>query len=79
VQVFSEAVPAPGIARPDWQILVELSQRWDSSLPYSTPEQILADIAAKVPQYSGSHMPSRYVEVGPEGFLVSTGLGDAAE
>ncbi len=80
VQVFSEAVPAPGIARPDWQILVELSQRWEASLPYSTPEQILADISANVPQYAGSHkLPSRYVDVGPEGFLALSAAGDAAE
>jgi predicted molibdopterin-dependent oxidoreductase YjgC len=80
VQVFSQAVPGPGVARPDWQILVELSQRWETSLPYSTPEQILADVAACVPEYAGPHqLPSRYVEVGPEGFPVSAGLGDAAE
>jgi len=74
VQVFSPAVPSPGIARPEWQILVELSQRWDSPLTYSSPEQILSAIAAAVPAYRGV-LPSSYGGVGPEGISGAEAAG----
>jgi len=77
VQTFSQAIPAPGIARPDWQILVELSQRWDSPLSYSRPEQVLEDIAGAVPAYAGLRgVVGGYSRVGAEG--MSAG-GAAAE
>lgn len=66
VQVLSAAVPAPGIARPDWQILVELSQRWDNPLGYSSAEAILADIAGSVPGYR-DRMPGSYDQMRSEG------------
>lgn len=78
VQVFSEAVPAPGISRPDWQILVELSQRWDNSLPYASPEQILADISTRIPLYAG-RMPASYRGLAPQGLSLAGGTGVAAE
>lgn len=77
VQVFSAAVPAPGISRPEWQMFVELSQRWDKPLMYSSPEQILADIVATVPGYKGV-VPDSYRQVGPEGVSVAGGAGVAA-
>jgi NADH-quinone oxidoreductase subunit G len=66
VQMLSAAVPAPGIARPDWQILVELSQRWDRPLTYSSPEAILTDIAQSVPLYR-ERLPRSYGELSPAG------------
>ncbi len=78
VQVFSEAVPAPGMARPDWQMLVELSQRWDNPLSYASPEAILADISGSVPGYAG-RLPTSYRRVGPLGVAVKGGGVEAAE
>lgn len=72
VQVFSAAVPAPGLARPDWQIMVELSQRWDDPLPYASPEAILADIAGTVPKY-GNKLPTSYRQVSPSGIGIGSG------
>jgi NADH-quinone oxidoreductase subunit G len=77
VQLLCEAVPSPGIARPDWQILVELSQRWDYSLTYSSPEQILADIATSVPGYSALYRPDvtdLYSLIGPQGIQLEPEL-----
>ena len=61
VQVFSAAVPSPGIARPPWQIFVELSQRWDAPLEYASPEAILTDIGKHVPAYA-LLLPASYAE-----------------
>jgi NADH-quinone oxidoreductase subunit G len=70
VQVFSAAVPAPGIARPDWQILVELSQRWDNPLTYASPEAILAGIAESIPLYR-DRLPRSYGQMSPTGVSLS--------
>jgi predicted molibdopterin-dependent oxidoreductase YjgC len=53
VQAITETVPAPGIARADWEILVDLSQYLDRPLSYTLPAEIWAEIAAEVPAYSG--------------------------
>ena len=78
VQVFSAAVPAPGMARPDWQILVELSQRWDNPLSYSSPEAILAEIAQTVPGYRDV-LPALYADLGSAGVTVTSSGVAAAE
>ena len=78
VQVFSAAVPAPGIARPDWQILVELSQRWDNPLSYSSPEAILADIGASIASY-GDVLPRSYADMEASGVPITSGSGMAAQ
>ena len=78
VQVFSAAVPSPGIARPVWQIFVELSQRFDNPLTFASPDTILAEIAANVPGYR-ERVPSSYVELTPQGVSTSGGAEAAAE
>ena len=64
VQLFREAIPAAGNARPDWQIISDVAQRilsrqqrkpvgpqsgWD----YSAPSEIMDEIAAVAPSYAG--------------------------
>ena len=53
VQALSIAVPSPGIARPDWEILVDLSQYFDRPLEYSLPQDIWDDIRRSVAKYDG--------------------------
>jgi NADH-quinone oxidoreductase subunit G len=63
VQMLSRVVPSPGIARADWEILVDLSQYFDAPLTYSSPEEVWNDIRGNVEQYAGlSHM-----DIGPRG------------
>jgi NADH-quinone oxidoreductase subunit G len=78
VQVFSSAVSSPGIALPSWQILVQLSQRWDSPLTYSSPEEILVEIGTQVPAYRDL-IPSSYAAIGATGRAVSAGAEAAAQ
>ncbi len=42
------ALPAPGIARPDWAILAEVGQRmgWDAAFDYASPAEIFREYAA---------------------------------
>jgi NADH-quinone oxidoreductase subunit G len=60
LNAFGAALPAPGVARPEWQIFTELSQYWDNPLSYARSEQVLADIA-RLPVYAGL-VPSSYVK-----------------
>jgi formate dehydrogenase major subunit len=57
------AVPSPGLARSDWQILVDLSQYFDRPLEYGQPEEIWEDIRASTPTYAGI----AYADIGPRG------------
>ncbi|MFA4964253.1 MAG: formate dehydrogenase subunit alpha [Thermoleophilia bacterium] len=55
VQRVRAAVPSPGQARADWEIITDLARRlggaggWD----YSHPREILAEISALTPSYAG--------------------------
>ncbi|MBV9281659.1 MAG: NADH-quinone oxidoreductase subunit NuoG, partial [Chloroflexi bacterium] len=53
IQALSIAVPSPGIARADWEILVDLSQYFDNPLDYALPRDIWEDIRRAVPAYAG--------------------------
>ncbi len=53
VQALRPGVPSPGIALPDWQILVNLSQYFDRALDYSSPQEVWNDIRRAVPAYVG--------------------------
>jgi predicted molibdopterin-dependent oxidoreductase YjgC len=46
-------VPSPGIARTDWEILVDLSGYFDALLGYSLPQEIWNEISTVVPAYEG--------------------------
>lgn len=53
VQFVRETVPAPGVSRADWQILVDLSQYLGRPLDYALPSEIWEDIRASAPAYRG--------------------------
>jgi formate dehydrogenase alpha subunit len=65
-QMIHPAVEPPGEARPDWQIIAELARRTADALgkdfagayagwDYSSPSQIMEEIAALTPVYGGIH------------------------
>jgi predicted molibdopterin-dependent oxidoreductase YjgC len=56
-------VPAPGIARADWEILVDLSQYFEHPLSFTLPKEIWAEISDEVPAYRGLSLS----ELGPTG------------
>ncbi len=53
VQRIRKALPPPGVARPDWEILCELSTRLGYPMGYSHPGEIMEEIASLVPIYGG--------------------------
>lgn len=53
VQRGRKAVEPPAEARADWQILAALSQRCGLKSDYSSPDQIMTEIAALTPSYGG--------------------------
>jgi NADH-quinone oxidoreductase subunit G len=63
VQAITETVPAPGIARADWEILVDLSQYFEHPLSFTLPKEIWAEISDEVPAYRGLSLS----ELGPTG------------
>lgn len=54
VQRVRKAVDAPGQARPDWEILLELAQAVGYAMPdYSHPSEIYAEMAQLSPKFAG--------------------------
>jgi predicted molibdopterin-dependent oxidoreductase YjgC len=53
IQKLNVTVPTPGIARSDWEILVDLSQYFDRPLEYTLPDDIWNDIRTSVDKYAG--------------------------
>jgi len=53
VQRVRKAVPAPGEAKADWEILMELINRLGSPKTYPSPASIMDEIAQVTPQYGG--------------------------
>jgi formate dehydrogenase alpha subunit len=53
VQMIRPALPAPGSARPDWQITLELAQRLGADWHYDGPADIFTEMASVTPQYAG--------------------------
>jgi predicted molibdopterin-dependent oxidoreductase YjgC len=51
VQLTAKAIEPPAGLRSAWQHLVEVANRMGSSWPYRTSRDVLAEIAAVVPQY----------------------------
>lgn len=54
VQLLRPAVPPPGEARPDWQVVCELSTAMGYAMHYDTTAQIMEEIASLVPTYAGT-------------------------
>ncbi len=57
VQRVRQAVSPKGNARPDWQILCELSNRLGYPMPYGSPEEVFAEIRTVTPSYAGITYP----------------------
>ncbi len=53
VQRVRKALNGPGAARPDWEIIAELSSRMGSPMNYRDPEEIFEEIRKVTPQYAG--------------------------
>ncbi len=53
VQRVRKAVDPPGEARPDWQIICDVSRRLGYEMRYGNSEQIFAEMAALAPIYGG--------------------------
>ena len=48
-----KAVPPPGQARPDWQIICDLATRLGYPMTYKNPEEIFEEIRKVTPSYAG--------------------------
>ena len=53
VQLLHRAVPSPGDARPDGEIIVDLANRMGAAWSYDDPAAVMAEIAALTPSYGG--------------------------
>lgn len=53
VQLIRPALPAPGEARPDWQITLDLANRLGANWSYDSAAAIFAEMATVTPQYAG--------------------------
>jgi predicted molibdopterin-dependent oxidoreductase YjgC len=53
VQLLRKAVEPPGEAKPDWQIIQELSSRFGYPMDYVSPRAIMEEIAKLTPSYGG--------------------------
>jgi len=53
VQRVREALKPIGDSLPDWEIILRLASRMNCSMPYSSPQEIMNEIAELVPFYRG--------------------------
>ena len=53
VQLWHKAVDPPGEARPDWEIICDISNRMGYEMKYESPAQIMKEIAELTPIYGG--------------------------
>jgi len=65
IQRFHTAVPAPGIARPEWQTLAALLNELGADGGYLTIEDVFADMAHKIPALAGLNL-SKIGDLGVE-------------
>jgi len=57
IQLAEQALTPPGEARPDWQILVELSNRVGLPTPFASPEAVMEEIRRVAPSWAGVSYP----------------------
>ncbi|MEM2546352.1 MAG: molybdopterin-dependent oxidoreductase, partial [Candidatus Bathyarchaeia archaeon] len=53
VQRIRKAVDPPGEAKADWEIIIELSKRMGYNMSYSSPKEVMDEIAKLTPIYGG--------------------------
>jgi formate dehydrogenase major subunit len=53
VQRVRKAVNPPGSAKPDWEIILEISRRLGYDNKYTSPREIMEEISALTPSYGG--------------------------
>ena len=53
VQIGRKALDPPGQARPDWQIVQDLSNRIGLPMDYSNPSEIFDELVSLMPNYAG--------------------------
>lgn len=53
VQRVRKAIPAPGEARADWEIISALSTRLGYPMSYNNPREIMEEISSLAPSYAG--------------------------
>lgn len=53
IQRVRKALEPPGEAKPDWEIIAEISNRLGYPMPYHSPEEIMREIARLTPIYGG--------------------------
>jgi formate dehydrogenase alpha subunit len=53
VQLWHKAIDPPGEARPDWEIICDISSRMGYEMKYDSPSQIMDEIASLTPSYGG--------------------------
>ncbi|MHC4201802.1 MAG: molybdopterin oxidoreductase family protein, partial [Planctomycetota bacterium] len=62
-QLLRQALPPPGEARQDWQIICELASRIGYEMSYDSPSDIMDEIASVTPIYGGMS----YARIDPSG------------
>ena len=75
VQRVRKAIDPVGNSRPDWQIICDLSSRLGYPMSYSSPKEIMDEIASLTPSYGGiryerlegSGTPVALPDAGPSG------------
>jgi formate dehydrogenase major subunit len=53
IQMVRKAIDPPGEAKPDWQIIQELSSHFGYPMDYDSPRSIMEEIATVTPSYGG--------------------------
>lgn len=53
VQRVNQAIKPIGNAKADWEIICQISMRMGYPFPYNSPEEVMQEIAALTPQYTG--------------------------
>ena len=53
IQLLEQAIDPPGAARPDWEILVDVSNRVGLPTPFQSPADVMAEISRLAPSWTG--------------------------
>jgi formate dehydrogenase alpha subunit len=53
VQRVRKAVEPPGRCRPDWEIIIDLSERLGHHMPFTSPEEVFEEVRRVIPNFAG--------------------------